>query len=69
MVFEPTFEELDRRSAELAGGGDPDVLSPPTDADVDGADDGGSEDLADTGVDGALSEGDVRANDLPPDGA
>lgn len=71
MVFEPTFEELGKRSAELAAGGDPDANLPVTD-DVPDAqsatDDSDADDLAAAGAEGSLAAGDVPADDLPPYG-
>lgn len=72
MVFEPTFEELGKRSAELAAGGDPDANLPITDEDVPTAqtatEDSDADDLATAEAEGLLATGDVSANDLPPYG-
>lgn len=71
MVFEPTFDELQDRAAELVTGGDPDAEVTVGDDDIDAASaDGGDADgLAEAADDGALRIGDVEADDLPPEGA
>lgn len=72
MVFEPTFDELGKRSAELAAGGDPDANLPVTDDDVPDAsaatEDSDARDLATAAAEGSLAEGNVEANELPPYG-
>ena len=70
MVFEPTFDEIGRRSAELATGGDPDAHVQISDTDMDVVDAPGDDQdgLAEAGLDGADAVGDVEADDLPPEG-
>lgn len=72
MVFEPTFDELGKRSAELAAGGDPDANFPVTDEDVPNVsadtEDSDAGDLATAEAEGLLADSNVEANDLPPYG-
>jgi hypothetical protein len=80
MTFEPTFDDLEQRSASL-----PDVSGPTSDPDPDevdrdlagdsaidgdaGAIDGDDVDEAEESGIGAALGGDVEADDLPPLGA
>lgn len=73
MVFEPTFDEIGNRSAELATGGDPDANLPVTEQDVPADADVATEEddtdtLAEAEADVSLAHGDVAADDLPPYG-